>query len=522
MTQRASDTTLHDMTGPRLVSVAAFALIVLGAAPRFTQFLHYRPLWLDEAALAANLLHKGPLDLFGPLENHQIAPPAYLLLSKACIAVFGVNEYAARLPSIIAGVAALPLFWLLARRILEPIGALAALALFATATHVIYYASEAKPYSLDIALAVLLWLLAVPPETKPFGPSRWAVLGAAGAIAVWFSYPSAFVLACIGIVLAIDAVMRRDGRTAISAMAVSSVWLASFLVLYAVHIRPIRAQADTMAYMDNYWSYAGAYMPWPTFSTYYFDWVKTRFLMFFDMPGGFELAGLAAFAFLTGCWFLAGRKWAFSALLLFPILITLLVSAFKLYPFHGRMTFFLAPAMLLFIGEGIGGLHRTLPREGRPVAWLLFAMLVALPTYHSAGIVMRPKSHHELHKALAYVQDHWREGDVLILRYHDGLAYAFCKNRFRIPEDRTWIDEKPMSDASVWAGDVANRLQTLGLLRRVWFATTYEFGEELTPLLDALDEHVRLIDRFDAAGAAALAYGFEDRGSSIRPRRTRP
>ncbi len=48
-----------------------------------------KSLWLDEAALALNILDKGYLELFQPLQYAQSAPPLFLLCTKFLTEIFG-------------------------------------------------------------------------------------------------------------------------------------------------------------------------------------------------------------------------------------------------------------------------------------------------------------------------------------------------------------------------------------------------------------------------------------------------
>ena len=95
-------------------------LLVIGAVLRAAPFLLDRSLWLDEAKLALNVLERSPAQLFGPLDYGQAAPVGFLLLEKQAVAAFGEGERALRLVPLLAGVASLWLFFVVARRWLSP------------------------------------------------------------------------------------------------------------------------------------------------------------------------------------------------------------------------------------------------------------------------------------------------------------------------------------------------------------------------------------------------------------------
>ena len=131
------------MTTQRRRAIAA-ALIALGALLRLWQFFGRGSLWLDEAAIARNVAARSYARLLAPLDYAQIAPKGFLLIEKVALSVFGPHDWALRLYSLLTALAALPLFYALARRVLDDRGALLALAFFAVLGRPIYYASEAK------------------------------------------------------------------------------------------------------------------------------------------------------------------------------------------------------------------------------------------------------------------------------------------------------------------------------------------------------------------------------------------
>ena len=131
-------------------------LVVAGIVLRLWS---HSPLWLDEVQSVQ--LAKVPLsDLPAALKTDG-APPLYYVLLHAWISVFGDGVWTVRALSMLASVLALPLTWLVARRL----GAgreVAAIAVVLCAVNPwsVRYAGEARMYSL-VALEVLLGTLAL-------------------------------------------------------------------------------------------------------------------------------------------------------------------------------------------------------------------------------------------------------------------------------------------------------------------------------------------------------------------------
>jgi len=184
----------------------AFLLLLAGAVLRLLQYLSNRSLWLDEAALARNILDRSAWRLVStPLDYVQTAPPGFLLAEKLVTTLAGGSEYALRFIPLVLGLISLPLFLAVARRLLPPPATLVALAMFAFSGRLIYYASEVKQYGPDVTVALLLvWLVLIARE-RGFSPRLTAGLALAGAVAPWLSQPALFVLAAAGLL---------DGRPA--------------------------------------------------------------------------------------------------------------------------------------------------------------------------------------------------------------------------------------------------------------------------------------------------------------------
>ncbi len=485
-------------------------LVLAGMAPRLRQFFEARPLWMDEALLAGNILDRSSLGLFGPLDHAQVAPPGYLLLLKGSVALFGATEYAVRLPSLVAGLLALVLLAVLTLRMMPSLTAVVALAFFAISGHLIYYASECKPYSVDVAVTLLLlWLALSLAFRERLDAGRWTLFAVAGMAAPWFSFPALFSLAAMAGVLGIDALRaRRFGRLAAYAVA-GALWGVSFLALYFLNIKPVQAHGATMNYMAEYWQYGQAFLPFPPRSLQDLTWFRSRFLLFFDNPGGFLMTGLAGFAFLAGAASAWGRDRRVFWLVAGPLFVGLAVSATGKYPFHGRMTLYLAPCLFVFLGEGVARLAVELRGRAVWVALLLFAMLFATQGAQAVKVTLRPKSHHELNRALAHIEAQWQPGDLLYMRHEEGIAFRFCRHRYGFTDENVLIEPEPLSVPEGVTGFVEAALPRLRGANRVWVPRAYDYFEHVAPFYDVLAGFGKQVERTDFAGASALAFDFD-------------
>src|SRR3990172_1675949 len=144
----------------KLCQLLMILLVGLGIVFRLVQYLYNRSLWLDEAALALNIIDRPFAGLLASLDYDQAAPLGYLVIEKAMVLLLGDSEYSLRLFPLIAGVVSVLLFYWVARQHLDLLAALIAVGLFATSRELIYYSAEVKQYGSDVLVALALLLAA--------------------------------------------------------------------------------------------------------------------------------------------------------------------------------------------------------------------------------------------------------------------------------------------------------------------------------------------------------------------------
>lgn len=157
------------------------------------------PLWLDEA-LSVNIAGGSFGDVATALrsEGH---PPLYYWLLHGWMSVFGDGDAAVRSLSVVLGLAALPLAWVVGRRAGGrtdgTVVAAWSVVLVALSPYAVRYASEARMYAL-LVLLVLAGAVLVPDALRSPTALRLAgVAGLTGAL-IWTHYWSLYLLAVVG------------------------------------------------------------------------------------------------------------------------------------------------------------------------------------------------------------------------------------------------------------------------------------------------------------------------------------
>jgi hypothetical protein len=368
-----------DIGGGRRIWAAGLIFILLaGAVFRGVEYAADRSLWLDEAALAQNVLHLPLGDLAaGRLDNEQVAPPGFLLAARGVVTWAGGSEQALRFIPFAAGLGLLAAFGWLAWRRLGPAGGLTAAALAACSWPLVYYANEFKQYSSDALIAFLFFAFAEKIPAAPFSARRAWVVGAAGVAALEFSQPAIFALAALGVMGWVGAAREKRRGDCARWTAAGAAWVAFFGLQLWLSYDTALGNAALYAYHDELflrlWPVASLAEVWQ--AGVLDTWVlATAPLTAWFWLGLVVLGVWAALRQAQGRPFLqaqheerdevqggARREIIFIALAVF---FTGLASLLHFYPLSSRLLLFVLPWMFWLVGRGADGLAGLARRMG--------------------------------------------------------------------------------------------------------------------------------------------------------------
>lgn len=417
------------------------ALLLVGLALRSYHYLRDRAVWQDEAGLLLTVTARGFDDLFmGRLDYHQAAPPLYLCVLKMVSLLLGDSSHAFRLPSFLASCAALILFVLVARRLLMSQAVPWAVLLFAASEQLLWHASEAKAYSVDVLAAVVV--LAVPCLAKK---DRLAVsllvYALLAPLLLLSSYPACFL--CAGLLFAyLPAVYRR--KQARTWMAYGALAATSGAALLWLVLGPVRCQHDAeihscwVACMPNWdrpWTVPGWFLLSPFEVCRYCCKPLGQMLAFLAVPGAL-------------CLWRRGERTAV-LLMTAPIALALAAACVHRYPFGGaRVMAYATPAVLLLGAAGVPSVFAWLTARSRLACAGLVGLLL-LPLFSSLEQVVHPWREADISKVAAYVrarqhpEDFILGNDVAQQYYFRQLGPAFhLLDESPIPAprgDRLWV-----------------------------------------------------------------------------------
>ena len=468
---------------------------------RLAQYARARSLWLDEAMLANNVIEL-PLTRLMPPHLIKVAPFGFLAAEKLVIGILGTSEIAFRLIPLLAALGSLVLLYVASRQLLDQRERLLALAIFALSPPLIYFASEAKPYSSDVFITLALTIAVLYYLRAPSG--RLLVgLGAAGVIAVWFSYPAIFLLAVVGpIMLWID---RTQSRPLWPVLAVGASWVASFVGCYELTMRDFATQESLV----SYWS--SAFAPFPPLAWSDLAWYGDRFSDLFDELLGTakSITGLALFLAVVGAVRMWKRRRVEALVVLGPLGATLIASMAQRYPVEGRVVLFWCPALVLCLAAGAGSL--TSDTRLRWVTALLAAMLLLAPVESAftlaKGRTINVEPAEEMGPLLQELVHRVKTGDAVYVYYGAQSAASYYARRLGW-NHRLHLGKRHRDDPESLLLEI-DRLRA----DRLWLIFSHvhhgTHGNEKRLILDHVKRRGRIIQRIQKPGAWAFCVAFE-------------
>lgn len=229
----------------KLLLVISIILIGIGITARLKGFLVNRSLWLDESFLGSSVINRNYCGLLQPLDYIQGAPILYLWMVKTLTIFFGHSEYVLRLPSLVAGIGSIFLFYKLLKNVLGDPRAYIGTAFFATIPFLIYYSYEFKPYMCDgffTLLSVCLFHKFLKDHKNTI------LLGIYSALLVWISFPSIFYLTAFYLIFFIGSIFQKNRKNIITSAALGGVTALSFILYYLFFYQNLSASLGLLSW----------------------------------------------------------------------------------------------------------------------------------------------------------------------------------------------------------------------------------------------------------------------------------
>ncbi len=206
---------------------AVTVIILIGAAFRFFR-LDFQSFWFDEAA-SVDFARRELTGDFISIIAGDVYPPLYYLLLHFWLKWIGSSDWAIRAFSAVCSTLALPFFLLLARKLVSPAAAVFALLIFSVSSFQIWYAQEARAYSLVVLLTVFA-LLAYIALLERRCLRNVFILAFMAALLCYTHYLAALSLAACLLNSAVSDVRDRPSFTGSATVLTAGAFFLAFLL----------------------------------------------------------------------------------------------------------------------------------------------------------------------------------------------------------------------------------------------------------------------------------------------------
>ena len=407
--------------------VAVGTLIFIGIFLRTLFYFYDRPFWLDEASIAINMLEKGYLDYFKPLERLQVAPPLSLVFSKLLLHIIPDYEMAFHFMPFVAGILSVLVFFKLAEKVLvRKISVIVALFMFAINYRLCYYAQEFKPYGLDVLAEYAILLSYFSLDFKNASVKKLIGFSLLYSIGMWFAHATLFAGTVVFLLVLIKSDMFKGfkihWKTVGKYLALTLPFTLSFITLFLLQ------------YLYNT-NTEGFYTWWNKRGFFYKDFSNAvplfnrNFNFFFTFSplgriAGYTLLGLGTVLCLKNIF----KEKCF--LIFMPIFLALFLSYMRLYPFGDRVVAYIIPAFILLMCKSLDILFIS--------KWVRYPMTVfvlgivffassaeAVNTYRS--LILKEFYFEDAEKPLLLAKKLMKPGDVLFINSYNSPFTFYTK-----------------------------------------------------------------------------------------------
>ncbi len=443
---------------------ALVGILALGALLRLIQ-LDFQPLWWDEGYSV--FFATRAFDVMLARTAIDIHPPLYYALLQGWIAAFGKTAETLRLMSVVFGIAALPLLYLVAKKLFDARVGLVAAFLLALSPLSIYYAQELRMYGMVLFLAlgsVAAQLKILKAENAARGaPSQiasWLYVTATVAL-LYTQYFAAFLIVA-QIVVALY--LKYRARWPISLRAWSARWLSvgALYLPWALYAGPklytyvtAKVGIEQYARLDPFAFLAQHLAAFSIGHVSEWTWLAWGTVIFVALA----FFGLGATSKIEKQKAKGAVGYSLTAIYFFtPLLLGFLVNL--IYPFHPlryeRLLLFAAPFFLILVARGIVALHERQRAFGY-AAGALIVILSALALYDFYTVARYPDE--DYRPLIAEMEKYAAENDLVYAVYPWQIGYL--ETYYRGAPLR--IYETPVTE---WLQDKQALSQTLARLHR--------------------------------------------------------
>jgi len=405
------------------IQLVSYFLMLIGILIRIYHYLVNRSLWLDEAMLSNNIINRDFSKLIEVLDNRQIAPIGFLLLQKISTLIFGVNEFALRLFPLLCGIFSIVLFYLLLKRIVGEKIVLLGLVFFVFGRYLLYYSHEAKQYNIDLIIYIASFYFFYFKKLTNYSYIKLIGIGLLGGTFVWFSHLSAIFLISIGVFLVLRELLNKDIIQVKKVLIPATIWAISICLNYFFFIQ----NHSNEAIQIKAFSSIGYFPPIP-FRFEDLSWFYTITVHLIQYPLGTSSGIFIFIIMICGFFYIIKTKRYQILVLGIPVLIHLVLSFLKLYPFYGRFILYSTVFIIILTIMGFNMLVKWKPRIGYLISIVSIVAFMGLPIKKC----LNPFYFEEISPSIEYIENNREENDAIYVYCGAIPAFEFYQNMFNL------------------------------------------------------------------------------------------
>lgn len=475
-----------------------YAVIVSGFALSLIQYLANRSLWLDEASIANNIIDRDLLKLLEPLDYNQVAPILFLQLTKLFSIIIPNSELGLRLFPLLSYWGSLLVFYRISKLLFDHYSTTTfSLLVFVFNATLIYYSSELKQYMSDVLVLLILYYTTIKYSSKI--ESNYLLFIFLGALSVFLSNITPIVLLSCGMYLIfcnLRELYSNNRRVRFLAL-IFTCWFISFAVYYALFIR----NHPTRATMVSYWG--NSFLPNNPLKSNFYLFLYHKFKMvFFSLLDFNQLSKVFIVLYVVGLtWLFLTKKIRYLILLLTPIIVHLILSSLKQYPFDKRLILYSTPVYIFTIAFGyerVLNFKYLSVLKNRNVYFIVPFLFLGWFLFTKPFPIKRE----EIKESIRFVNNNINVSDKLYIYFgaHRAFDYYYKINYFR-PSNQLIYGLNSRSDKNKYIDQIKTINGTTWLL----FSHAYKDEEKfIVQQLDGLG-YTR-IKSFKTKGSSAYLY----------------
>jgi mannosyltransferase len=378
--------------------VLALAAVMVLAAVLRLQHLGDRSIWFDEA-VTFRVASSTAGEFFDRLRVLENTPPLHFILVGLCIRLFGASEVSLRMPSVIAGVAAVYLIYRFASLLMTRREGLLAALFLACSPMQIVYSREARSYELMVCMALwscvtYLKLLEDPTPRRKF----WYIFST--ALLLYTHLFSVFIVAAQNIAWLVQWLRGESQRVPLRQwLVLQGITAATLLPFMPIILFWLRRQS------------MGFWIDRPNL-----DSITAAYL---DYAGAPLLLCAFSVLIVIGVKRLRSRSALPLAIFLLPVVIPIIVSMIRTPMFISRYGLAAAPGIFVLAAGGLGAIR-----------WPIVSYAIAAVLATISLIALREAPPEDWRGAAAYVDALATPGDyVMINERFSTVPFNYYSNR---------------------------------------------------------------------------------------------